>query len=657
MVSATSPTLAPDVYLDVGSWHNLTFTDVSFTVKTKKGDRDIVSEVSATVSSGEVMAILGPSGAGKTTLLNVLTLQAFGGRAQGKVLLDGQSLTLDEFKRSCAMCDQEDCLYAFLTCRETLQSAADLYLTCSKEERKQRVEDLLDRLGLAACADVKCGNPLMKGLSGGQKRRLSIALVMLKKPQVLFLDEPTSGLDAASTIGVMKAIKELAVTNNLIVVCTIHQPSTSVYKLFDNVTVLSQGRLAYTGPRKDAIPHFAEVGFPLPADTNPAEHMLNIINADFADDPGQVGMILDAWAVKATKPLTDVARAERKCEMVKNPTPYPTSAPGGGRATSFGQQVYALLCRQVALSVKDPTLYLGRMVFFLIACIFFGAIYIKARNYEQDQAVARVFLWMWFAAVPTMMCVVIVYVCNEEFKVIRKETRNGFVSPAAYLLARTLIELPMVLLLAVCALGIGGFGMMQVNPSSFFPIIAVWASMLWSFECTAQVFSVLFSNPLLGMMMFVMYWFCSFVFAGMFVPAADIIWPFRVFVYVMPLRYSLQSLIYLDFHDSVFACGGDGHLSLNGMACVSPKSGNDVLGYIGKNVINTASNTNTVGEDIGILLAIGVVYKLIYFVLLWAKANKMSLVHPPLLSLSQKKKAISVGNNTNAKPGVQVTPP
>jgi ABC-type lipoprotein export system ATPase subunit len=538
---------------------------------------------------------------------------------------------MEEFKRNCAMCEQEDHLWSFLTTRQTLQSAADLYLTGTKEERKQKVSDILHTLGLTSCADTRVGNPFMKGLSGGQKRRLSIALVMLKAPRVLFLDEPTSGLDAASTVGVMKAIKSLATQNNLIVVCTIHQPSTTVYNLFDKVTVLSQGRLAYTGSRVSAIPHFANIGFPLPADTNPAEHMLTIVNADFAEDEGQVPRILDCWEPFSTLPA-DLSTDGLQCLKQSQ-----RSSSRGG--TSFARQTLALFSRHLRLSIIDPTLYLGRMAFFLMSCVFFGAIYIEARDYHQDQAVSRVFLWMWVVAVPTMMCVIIVYACNEEFKVIRKETRNGFLSPAAYLVARTGIEIPLVVLLSVCALGVGGFGMMQFNPSAFILIIAVWASMLWSFECTAQVFSVLFSNPLVGMMVYVMYWFCSFVFAGMFVPEADIIWPFRAFVYIMPLKYSLQSLIYLDFHDSTFTCGGGvDPRSFNGSPCAVDKSGTEVLEYIGQNVINTASATDTVGQDIGVLLLIGVVYKLAYYVLLWRKANRMSKVHLPKIDASKRNK-------------------
>jgi len=232
-------------------------------------------------------------------------------------------------------------------------------------------------------------------------------------------------------------------------------------------------------------------------------------------------------------------------------------------------------------------------------------------------------------AVPTMMCVIIVYASNEEFKIIRKETRNGFVRPSAYLLARTVIELPVMLLLAVFALGVGGFGIMNFQASVFFPIVFVWAANLWSFECVAQVFSVLFTNPLIGMMSFVMYWFGAFVFAGMFVPVEDIVWPFRIFAYTMPLKYALRSTIYLDFHGSTFNCGASGNLMSDNDIC-TPMSGGQVLDFFNQQrVFKMVSDSDQVGRDIGILLAIGAAFKLMYFGLLLAKASNTAPVHAP----------------------------
>ena len=221
--------------------HVFEFRDMRYTVKVKGEEKVLLSNISASLSSGHVLAILGPSGAGKTTLLDVLTLQAFAGRAQGKVQLNGKAMDLSTFQRACALVTQQDFHWAFLTARETLAYAADLYLDATPKEKQARVEKLLADLGLTGCADTKVGNVFLPGLSGGQKRRLSIALALIKSPTVLFLDEPTSGLDAAAAVGVMNTIKELAVTANVAVVCTIHQPSTVVYNSFDQVMVLPRG--------------------------------------------------------------------------------------------------------------------------------------------------------------------------------------------------------------------------------------------------------------------------------------------------------------------------------------------------------------------------------------------------------------------------------
>jgi len=114
--------------------------------------------------------------------------------------------------------------------------AAQLYLPgLSHAERRVHVDELLSRMGLGDCADTRVGNATIRGLSGGQKRRLSLALALIKKPSVIFLDEPTSGLDAAAAMNIMTFIKELAAEENLIVCATIHQPSTTIYNMFDQV--------------------------------------------------------------------------------------------------------------------------------------------------------------------------------------------------------------------------------------------------------------------------------------------------------------------------------------------------------------------------------------------------------------------------------------
>jgi ABC-type multidrug transport system ATPase subunit len=150
-------------------------------------------------------------------------------------------MTKESFMKRCYYMPQFDSHWAYLSPREILAYAAELSPDAT-HTAAERVLSVLKTTGLESCADTRVGNQFTAGLSGGQKRRLSLALALLAKPLVLFMDEPTSGLDSAAAASIMLFIRGLAKEANIIVVCTIHQPSASVYAGFDQTMVLSAGR-------------------------------------------------------------------------------------------------------------------------------------------------------------------------------------------------------------------------------------------------------------------------------------------------------------------------------------------------------------------------------------------------------------------------------
>ena len=432
--------------------------------------------------------------------------------------LNGEVMSKSIFTKYCATVPQQDKHWAFLTCRETVAFAADLYLDLPAAEKTMRVDAVLTTMGLSGCAHTKVGNAFYAGLSGGQKRRLSLAVALLSNPLVLFLDEPTSGLDAAAAASIMRFLKELAVAANIAIVCTIHQPSSAVYNGFDRVMLLSGGKVAFLGAAADALPHFADAGYPMPPNTNPAEFMLDLVNSEFTD-PASVEAVLVAWAHKSAQVDVDASR-RAAVSGLPSTKDYVTG-------TGMPSQVTTLFRRHGLITVRDPTLYIARMLIFLTACIFFAIVYVKARDRVQDQVIARMWLCAWIVGVPTNLGVVAVYAYNEEFFAIRREVKNGMLSPVSYMIANFGIQVPLMLVMSVCALSVSAYGIVDFNGANYLQVLVVYAINLWVYERIAQLLSICFHNPLMGMLMYLSVWFASFLFNGILVPQHDVVWPFR----------------------------------------------------------------------------------------------------------------------------------
>ncbi|KAF5931302.1 hypothetical protein HYC85_032175 [Camellia sinensis] len=195
----------------------------------------------------------------------------------GNIVLNGKKRRLDY-----GLCHTRKCLLGTLTVRETITYSAYLRLptAMSKEEVHGIVEATIIEMGLQDCADRLIGNWHLRGVSGGEMKRVSIGLEILTRPRLLFLDEPTSGLDSASAFSVIQTLRNVA-RDGRTVISSIHQPSSEVFALFDDLFLLSGGETVYFGEAKMAVQFFAEAGFPCPSKRNPSDHFLRCINSDF----------------------------------------------------------------------------------------------------------------------------------------------------------------------------------------------------------------------------------------------------------------------------------------------------------------------------------------------------------------------------------------
>ncbi len=227
--------------------------------------RPVLENQTGYVLPKQTLAILGATGSGKSTLLNTLTMSNLEGLrvVSGKVFLNGNRANTDHLAEMSVYVKQDDLFVGVLTVREHLRLQARLRIGFKMPniERLAEVEFLIDQLGLSRCADVRIGDPLEgDGISGGERKRLSLATEVLSNPSIVFCDEPTTGLDSAMAHGVVKVLKTLSKQGRT-VIFTIHQPSSEVYDVIDRILLLAKGKMAFQGKKKHALEFFKRYMF------------------------------------------------------------------------------------------------------------------------------------------------------------------------------------------------------------------------------------------------------------------------------------------------------------------------------------------------------------------------------------------------------------
>lgn len=254
----------------------LHFSNLSYTLPNGK---QVLSHVTGTVRPGELLAIMGASGAGKSTLLDILARKAKTGVVSGDMYINGREIP-DEatFRRVVGYVDQEDTLLSTLTVYEAVLYSALLRLPreMSYEAKVFRTLETMQELGILGIKDSRIGESGKRSISGGEKRRVSIACELVTGPSILFLDEPTSGLDSYNAYNVIDSLKTLSKQYNRTVIFTIHQPQSNIVALFDRLLLLGKGHLVYSGETGRAQQHFEKLGHHCPPGYNIADYLIDV---------------------------------------------------------------------------------------------------------------------------------------------------------------------------------------------------------------------------------------------------------------------------------------------------------------------------------------------------------------------------------------------
>lgn len=604
------------------SWHNVTVTVKD---RSTKQPLDILSNVNGVVEAGEMIALMGPSGSGKTTLLNVLAHRAATPNAtvQQDLLVNGTPTNLTTFRKLSSYVEQEDALVGSLTVRETLYFAAKLALPSSvtKTERKTRIEGLLSSFGLQNQADTLIGTPIRKGISGGQKRRVSVASQLITSPKILFLDEPTSGLDSAASFEVMSFVRDVAKKHKILVIASIHQPSTTTFELFDKLMLLSRGKIVYNGTVTAINNYFAQLGYEMPLYTNPAEHVIQLVNTDFSHDHSKssdrLAHLHTAWAKSST--AAAIAARIHETSTTSSALPTRTTHSSQDTATPFLVPL-TLIHRSFIKSYRDIVAYGIRIAMYIGLAILMGTVWLRLDPVQSNiQAFTNAIFFG--GAFMSFMAVAYIPAFLEDLSIYTKERANGLYGPTAFMIANFVIGIPYLFIITIL------FSVISYWLGNFRPTAdGFWTWVLWLFlDLLAAESLVVLLSSLIPIFVVALaatafangLWMC--VNGFMVQPETlNVFWRY-VFHYIDYQAYVFRGMMVNEFGKRNYSCE---MLEGGGCQCMYPSSLQDQCMVEGKAVLGMYGyNTENAGRYVGYMLVIVFAYRVLGWVVLMLRKH------------------------------------
>ncbi|XP_026656587.2 ABC transporter G family member 14-like isoform X2 [Phoenix dactylifera] len=446
-------------------------------------EKTILKGITGVVCPGEMLAMLGPSGSGKTTLLTALGGRCLAGKLSGKITYNGLPFS-GPMKRRTGFVAQDDVLYPHLTVAETLVFTALLRLPRSldRAEKVLQAHQVMAELGLTRVAHTMIGGRLVRGVSGGERRRVSIGLEMLINPSLLLLDEPTSGLDSTTAARIVTTLKRLATERGRTVVTTIHQPSSRLYHMFDKVVVLSaEGSPIYYGRAHAALDYFASIGFSSPLTLNPADLLLDLANgitpdspraAEHGEAPGSTEREQQAVREELVSAYDRNIATGLKAELCSvDPTNYGYTRDAAIAAkrdqwcTSWWEQFQVLLRR--GLKERRYEAFNKLRIFQVLSVATLGGLlwWKTPPSHIQDKTALLFFFSVFWGFYPLYNAV---FTFPQERPMLIKERSSGMYRLSSYFLAHTAGDLPMELALPTAfVLIIYWMGGLDPRPTAF----------------------------------------------------------------------------------------------------------------------------------------------------------------------------------------------
>ncbi|XP_006638852.1 ATP-binding cassette sub-family G member 8 [Lepisosteus oculatus] len=555
----------------------------------KEGKQMAIQNLNLKVRSGQMLAIIGSSGCGKTSLLDIITCRDEGGTVKsGEILVNERPCTPQLVKKSIAHVRQDDRLLPHLTVRETLAFVAKLRLPAhfSQRQRDHRVDDVIAELRLRQCAHTRVGNEYVRGVSGGERRRVSIGVQLLWNPGILILDEPTSGLDSFTAHNLVMTLSRLARGNRLVLL-SVHQPRSDIFQLFDLVVLLSSGSTVYCGAAQDMVQYFTALGYPCPRYCNPSDFYVDLISIDRRSveqesecrDRASMLATLFWEKVKGTddfiwKPA-EASQAEdgpsspsQSHEEVITVSKQKDKLPGGL------QQFSILLRRQVSNDFRDLATLLIHGLEALLMSLLIGFLYFGAGTSRLSVQDTVSLLYMIGALTPFAVVLDVIAKCHSERAMIFHELEDGMYSVTAYFFAKVIGELPEhCAFTVVYAVPIYWLAGLNPQPGPFLMnFMLVWlvvycsrAMALW----VAALLPTLQTSSFMGNAFFTVFYL-----TGGFVISLENMWAVASwFSYISFMRWGFEGMLQVQFTGQQYQVAiGNFSLNIDGLEVVKAMS-------------------------------------------------------------------------------------
>jgi ABC-type multidrug transport system ATPase subunit len=623
---------------------DLTWDSIVYKVEVAKEDKTkewktLVNSISGTSRKARLLAIMGPSGAGKTTLMNSIS-----GRIEVDAThtLDGtaylnNTIFAAKYKKLISFVAQDDIVMGKDTPREALYFSHRLRSGTSHEESLEAVEKMIVKLSIQDCADTLLGIPgLIKGVSGGEKKRVNIGSELINNPLILMLDEPTTGLDSVNAFRVGKLLQSLAHDDERTVLCTIHAPSSELYGVFDDVLLLAKGHTVYHGAREDAPEYFASIGHAVPSHTNPSEFFMELLQ----EEDAVLMPIIESWKKRSTEP--DAAE-----NLSQNQTPAPArivlsddalNTAKNDKHATVGIEMALLTQRSWRTTIRDPAGTMGRLIQTLFFAIFFGLFYFGIKRTDSGVQDIGGVLFMMTMNLIFLNVMSAITVFAPERAVFLMEMTNDTYSAVLYYISKVIAELPIVIFFPIVYVAIVYYMIdLAAGTEIFFVTMLIAICIAYCGNAFGMFAASLFPKPEIAMTVTPLMIMPMFIVGGLFANT-ERLEPYWIWLNAIAFpRYAYKA-----FMTSQFDAIGD--LCADGGQCRYAK-GTEVLTYFG---FDKEEDKWPVG--VGALLGLMLVFRVFGAVALWVqgRARRSHLVFEDNFNKS------GLGKNSNEMDAVKV---